>query len=279
MKKKKGKKWKIVIHCSKMRAYIASLENNCNFIWNNIDSMDYCLISFLYLKEGNMEKILQKVNKGILIDSGAFSFQHGKGKKMSLEQYTDLYCDFVKKYTSNPKIEGFFEMDIDNVIGYEEVLKLRKKLDDVSDKIIYVWHRNRSIEEFYKMCDERKGKKIAITGFNNGDIKDSQYNLFINEAHRRGCSIHILGCTRFNLIKDLNLGYNDSVDSSSWKQSAIFGYVDIPNGKGGIYKLSSFKGFKTNYKKFMLANFLSYKMIQDEYEEIDNSIPLDKLVY
>jgi hypothetical protein len=221
---------------------------------------------------------MSKVSDKMLIDSGAFSFQHGKGKHQSLDSYTDEYAAFIKRNTSNPKIEGFFEMDIDNVIGYDEVLRLRKKLTAVSDKIIYVWHRNRSIEEFYKMCDELKGKKVGITGFANGDISDGQYNLFINEAHRRGCKIHVLGCTRYSLIQTLNLGKEDSVDSSSWKQGAIFGDVDLPTKKGGNFKLTAFEGMKTNYKKFMMANYLTARAIQEYYYPIDNSIPSDKLI-
>ena len=72
-------------------------------------------------------------------------------------------------------------------------MEYRKILESVSDKIIPVWHNNRGVEDFIEMCKKYKGKKIAITGFANNDIKDSQYSLFINTAHKYGCKIHILG--------------------------------------------------------------------------------------
>jgi hypothetical protein len=261
-----------------MEVYIATLETS-DYLLDHIKEgqVRYALTSYYYLKNQSLfDRIISKVSDKMLIDSGAHSFQHGK--KVDFESYTIEYANFIKRNSSNPKIEGFFEMDVDNVIGYDQVLRLRRILNSASDKIIPVWHNNRGVEEFKKMCDERRGKKVAITGFANNDISDGQYNLFINEAHRRGCSIHVLGCTRYGLIQTLNLGKEDSVDSSSWKQGAIFGDVDLPTRKGGNFKLTAFEGMKTNYKKFMMANYLTARAIQEHYYPIDNSIPSDKLI-
>lgn len=254
-----------------MEVYLATLETS-NFILEHLNNeeLKYALVSYYYLKEKDLEDILNKVSKKLLIDSGAHSFQHGK--KIDFEKYTRDYAEFIKKNTNNPKIEGFFEMDIDNVIGYEKVLELRKILEEVSDKIIPVWHNNRGIEDFVEMCKKYSGKKIAITGFANNDIKDSQYNLFINTAHKYGCKIHILGLTRYELIKTLNLGSEDSVDSSSWKQTAIFGGINLPTNNDNIYRFKSLEGMKTNYKKYIYLNYLTAKEIQDRYDKIDNSV-------
>jgi len=184
-------------------------------ILNNIedDYLEHGLISFFYLKtEENLELVLSKC-KTLLVDSGAHSFQHGV--KIDFDEYTREYMEFIKKHTDNPKIEGFFEMDIDNVTGYEKVKEYRVLLEAVSDKIIPVWHQDRGIDDFHLMCSERSGRRISITGFSNNDIIDGQYNLFLNTAHNYGCNVHILGMTRFPLIKELNLHKDDSVDSSS----------------------------------------------------------------
>ena len=233
--------------------------------------MNFGLVSYCYLRnQQQLEEILSKINISLLIDSGAHSFQHGK--KVDFLDYTKKYAEFIKRNTDNPKIEGFFEMDIDNVVGYEKVLEYRKILEEVSDKIIPVWHNNRGVEDFVDMCKKYTGKKIAITGFANNDIKDSQYNLFINTAHKYGCKIHILGLTRYELIKDLNLGKDDSVDSSSWKQTAIFGGVNLPLTDKTIYKLSALEGLKCNYKYYIYLNYLTAKIIQDMYKEEDYSV-------
>ena len=121
-----------------MQVHIAALENACNYLLKQLekDEIKYALVSYFYLKENEFQIIVDSVSKKLLIDSGAHSFQHGK--KIDFVEYTKKYAEFIKKNTDNPKIEGFFEMDIDNVIGYEKVLELRKILEEVSDKIIPV---------------------------------------------------------------------------------------------------------------------------------------------
>lgn len=214
-----------------MRICLASLENYDTLLNNCEDKyIKYGLVSYYYLKnQETLDKILKKVDY-LLIDSGAHSFQHGK--KVSFYDYTYKYAEFIKKNTDNPQIMGFFEMDIDNVIGYKKVLELRSILEKVSDKIIPVWHNNRGVNDFIEMCKKYSGKRISITGFSNGDIKDNQYNLFINTAHKYNCKIHILGLTRYELIKSLNLGKEDSADSSTWKQCGIYGTIQLPKEDG-----------------------------------------------
>ena len=117
---------------------------------------------------------------------------------------------------------GYFEMDVDNIIGYEKVLELRKILESVSDKIIPVWHKNRGIEDFKKMCKQYSGKIIAVTGFKNEDIQDHQYLMFLKYAKKHNCRVHCLGMTRKKILDTVPFDY---VDSSSWKQASIYGKI------------------------------------------------------
>ena len=134
---------------------------------------------FYYIKKEEVFKEIIKKSELILIDSGAHSFQ--KGKKVDWVEYTKKYANWIKENDCD-KILGYFEMDVDNVIGYENVLELRKILESVTDKIIPVWHKNRGIEDFKKMCKDYQGKIIAITGFKNEDIQDHQYMMFLYYA-------------------------------------------------------------------------------------------------
>lgn len=255
-----------------MEVCLATLETS-EFVLDYIEdeSLKYGLVSYFYVKnQKKLDLILPKIKKKLLIDSGAHSFQHGT--KVDFEDYVNKYIDFIKYNTDNPKIEGFFEMDVDNVLGVDKVAEYRSKLESISDKIIPVWHNDRGIPDFINLCKTHKGRKIAITGFADNDIKDIQYNLFINTAHKYGCKIHILGMTRYELINTLNLGIEDSCDSSSWKQTAIFGGINLPTNNGGMYRLNSLEGLKTNYKKYILANYLSAKAIQEKYDKVDNSL-------
>ena len=111
-------------------------------------------------------------------------------------------------------------MDVDKVIGLERVIKLRRRLEQETDKIIPVWHKGRGIENFYRMCEEYSGRVVAITGFKNEDIKDDQYAQFLKIAWQHNCRVHCLGMTRKDILKKVPFDY---VDSSSWTQGVLYG--------------------------------------------------------
>jgi len=238
-----------------MKVFLSALEASPEFYYINskIDKYKYNLMSFYYIKKEDIFKEIIKKSDFILIDSGAHSFQ--KGKKVDWVEYTKKYADWIKA-NDNDKILGYFEMDVDNIIGYENVLELRKILESVTDKIIPVWHKNRGIEDFKKMCKEYQGKIIAITGFKNEDIQDHQYMMFLKYAKKYNCKVHCLGMTRRKILDAVPF---DFVDSSSWKQQAIYGRV----GKNKVTKEYS----KANRKNVMLHCYLDGINMQEEYEK------------
>lgn len=209
--------------------------------------MKYNLMSYYYIKSKiPLAEYIRDNTEEILIDSGAHSFQ--KGKKVDWDKYTEEYAKFIKKF-DRPNVIGYFEMDVDNIIGYPKVLELRKKLKKVSDKIIPVWHKSRGLDDFKKMCQEYSGKIIAITGFKNEDIKDEQYLMFLKYAKKYNCKVHCLGMTREKILDKVPFDY---CDSSSWVQSSIFGRIDK---KGKVSKQFSRTKreivFIENYKQGM----------------------------
>lgn len=215
---------------------------------------NYNLLSFYYIKSEKDYKSAVNVrdnSKEVLIDSGAHSFQ--KGKKVDWEEFTKEYAEFIKKF-DKPNVIGYFEMDVDNIIGYDKVLELRKILEKNSDKIIPVWHKNRGIEEYKKMCKDYSDKIIAITGFKNEDIKDEQYMMFLKYAKKYNCKVHCLGMTRKKLLDKIPFDY---VDSSSWCQKSIYGTI------GG--KKVSKEQSKTNMKKIFLENYKLGMKMQEHY--------------
>lgn len=179
----------------------------------------YNLMSYYYIRNNNFEHAvkIRDNSEEIMIDSGAHSFQFGT--KVNFEEYTREYAEFIKKFDT-PNVVGYFEMDVDNVIGYDKVLELRKILEEVSDKIIPVWHPNRGIEDFKQMCKKYKGKVISITGFAGKEVRDDQYIMFLKYAKKYNCKMHCLGMTRKKILKKVPFDY---VDSSSWLQSAVYG--------------------------------------------------------
>ena len=209
--------------------------------------MRWNLMSYFYIRgKIPLAEYIRDNSEEILIDSGAHSFQ--KGKHVDWVKYTQEYADFIKQF-DRPNVVGYFEMDVDNVIGYENVLKLRRILESVSDKIIPVWHRNRGVEEFKKMCQDYAGKVVAVTGFKNEDIQDHQYIMFLKYAKKYGCKVHCLGMTRKKILDKVPFDYTDS---SSWVQQTVYGMI---TGKGKVSREFSKKCreavFEENYRAGM----------------------------
>lgn len=204
----------------------------------------YNLMSYYYIKnKTELAELIRDNSELIMIDSGAHSFQ--KGTKVDWVEYTKQYAEFIKKF-DKPNVIGYFEMDVDNIIGYDKVLELRKILESVSDKIIPVWHKNRGIQDFKDMCRKYQGKIIAITGFKNEDIKDEQYLMFLKYAKKYNCKVHCLGMTRKKVLDKVPF---DFADSSSWKQASIFGRINGNNKKVSkeFSKVKREVVFKHNY--------------------------------
>jgi len=237
-----------------MKIFLSGLEASGEFF--DIDRMipkyKFILCSFYYLKQEIFETILRKSDE-MLIDSGAHSFQ--KGKKVDWVAYTKRYAEWIRANDCE-KIVGYFEMDVDNIIGYDKVLELRKILESVSDKIIPVWHKNRGVEEFKKMCHDYAGRVVAVTGFKNEDIQDHQYLMFLKYAKQCGCRVHCLGMTRKKILDQVPFDY---VDSSSWKQAGIYGKI-------GDRKVSR-EFSRTNRPVVLAESFKLAMQMQDHYHQ------------
>lgn len=245
-----------------MKIFLSALENGATccdgeplahyFVRSGL-KMRWNLMSYFYIKNNfELAEYIRSHSEEVLIDSGAHSFQ--KGKKVDWVQYTKDYAEFIRKF-DKPNVVGYFEMDVDNIIGYDKVLELRKILESVSDKIIPVWHKNRGVQDYKDMCKRYAGKLIAITGFRNEDIQDHQYLMFLKYAKKYGCKVHCLGMTRRKVLDEVPFDY---VDSSSWKQSSIYGRVD---GKGKVTREFSKKKREAVFKE----NYIVGMEMQDHY--------------
>lgn len=248
-----------------MKIFLSSLENGMPLkdswlqnIKNMPFRMKYNLVSYYYSRRGKaLERatFIRDNSELLLVDSGAHSFQ--KGLKVDWEKYTDEYAEFIKMF-DRPNVLGFFEMDIDVIVGYPRVLLLRKKLLKVSDKIIPVWHKDRGIKEFNSMCQEFRGGIVAISGFKNEDIRDEQYLMFLKRAKKYGCKMHCLGMTRRKILDKVPF---DFVDSSSWRQRMIFARI------GNRKVDSDWMRLKQNRDLVELENYKDGLAMQIEYED------------
>lgn len=185
---------------------------------------DVAILESFYYADERTEKLIPQLNN-FLLDSGAFTF-FSSGKKVDWNAYLERYIDFINRN----KVERFFELDIDVLVGYDKVLEFRRKLEKGTGRqCIPVWHKSRGKSEWLKMCDEYK--YVAIGGIVSKEITQKEYKYFpwfINEAHKRGAKVHGLGFTN---LKGMEQYHFDSVDSTSWTTGNRFGSIYKFNGK------------------------------------------------
>ena len=188
------------------------------------------LESFYYLRKNEEFMALAKHFGSFLLDSGAFTFMTGADKgAINWDEYVEDYARFINKHD----IKLFFELDIDSVVGLQEVERLREKLEALTGKKpIPVWHKNRGKEYFIKMSENYP--YVALGGIVTKEIPRQKYEKgfpwFIKTAHLHRCKIHGLGYTT---ILNLPKYHFDSVDSTAW----LYG-----NRGGYLYKFNPSKG-------------------------------------
>jgi hypothetical protein len=203
--------------------YLASTQNK-NATCDNFRINLSILESFYYMDEW-IERAIPML-KNFMLDSGAFTFMTSHTGNIDWNDYLEKYAAFVKKND----VKLFCELDIDSVVGYETVLKMRRFLErETGKQPIPVWHKSRGKEEFLRMCDEYK--YVAIGGIVSKEIARQEYKYFpwfIDEAHKRGAKIHGLGFTSLEGVQKYRF---DSVDSTSWTTGNRFGIVYRFNGK------------------------------------------------
>lgn len=221
----------------------------------------YILESFYYA-DSDTERLLPLFGD-FMLDSGAFTFMGGfdftasKKAQINFEEYLEKYADFIKRNN----VEKFFELDIDSVVGYEQVLKYRAKLEKLTNKqSIPVWHSTRGKSEFIKSCEEYP--YVALGGIVGGEWNSKAEQLipwFIEEAHKHGAKIHGLGYTKLSQLRKFHF---DSVDSTAWTAGNRFGYIYHFDGKT-MQKFQVPQGKRIgNPRKAALVNYIEWIKFQ-----------------
>lgn len=217
-----------------MNLYLASLENDYVTIETMINVKPlFVLGSFHYLqklKPGILQQYFSYINsddcKGFILDSGAFSMLNAKGGAESflknLDDYIENYIEFIKFWN----IKNFIELDIDPLVGYSKVLKIREKIEkEVGRKSIPVWHISRGINEWKNTV--KLYEYVAIGGIVTKEIKKKDYKKIflplLKIARSEKCNVHGLGFTG----KEINDFPFFSCDSSTWTTINRFGSMPI----------------------------------------------------
>ena len=218
--------------------------------WANNDFFDFNrLESFFYIKDER--KLIHKYNS-FLLDSGAFTFMGQQKGKIDWHQYIENYANFINTY----KVNHFFELDIDSIVGIDEVEKLRNKLELLTGKqCIPVWHKSRGLEYWKKMTKEYN--YVAIGGIVTKEIKKQEYGMFtglLQLAKKEQCKVHGLGFTNIELLKKYPFY---SVDSTTWLSGNRFGRLykftgdDIKDYKKSNCRVNSVDAAINNFNEWI----------------------------
>jgi hypothetical protein len=220
----------------------------------------YVLESFYYIQDWQLQEIPKY--KMFLLDSGAFTFMSNTKKaEVNWKEYIDSYIEFINKHD----IKYFFELDIDVVVGYENVKKITKYIEQKTNKqCIPVWHKSRGLEEWERLTKEYN--YVAIGGIVTKEIKPSEYKFFpklLQIASKNKCKVHGLGFTGKKAFK-LNFY---SVDSTNWLQNGKYGGIEYFNGKE-LVKVDAPKGKKNIYYRdryrFLVPEYIKFQKYLDK---------------
>lgn len=213
-----------------MKVCLAGTASSKDLVYSN-PLPKFLLESFYSIKEWQIPVIKQC--ELFLLDSGAFSFMNSAKKGVEItekdfDEYLDKYINFINKYD----IKYFFELDIDVIVGYDKVLELRKKLEEeTGKKCIPVFHKNRGIKEWIKMCKEYDYVAIGTSGKNDSKWTRTHPEVLykmLKIAKENNCKVHGLGYTSMTGLTKLHFY---SVDSTTWQEGSRFGVVHLFDGK------------------------------------------------
>ena len=176
---------------------------------------EYVLESFFYIRPWQIEEIPKW--KMFLLDSGAFTFMHGieaSSKPVDWDGYLSRYIDFINRNN----VQHFFELDVDSIVGYDAVKRMRARLEaETGKQSIPVWHRSRGLDEFKRLC--RDYHYIGIGGIALTHIQPREYG---NIRRVRGSGAwsggHQKGRSEFRLFQR---GQHDMDHTGQFRRAVI----------------------------------------------------------
>jgi hypothetical protein len=232
-----------------MKVYLAGA--GWEKIWLNDEFYNFHRLQTYCHLTDQEKKVIHKY-KGFLLDSGAFSFFGGK--KVDWSEYTSSYIKFINDYD----VKHFFELDIYSIIGIDNTLKLRDKIEKETGKqTIPVWHKFLGIQFYKNLCDNYKYIAIGASGMHGTEWTRKNPEILkslVDYANNKKVKVHGLGYTN---LKQLQVIKFHSVDSTSWLSGNRFGAVYNFNGQG-LDKVNKPAGKRVITNKTAKHNFTEW---------------------
>jgi hypothetical protein len=204
-----------------MKIYLAGLVSLNKEL---IQESKYKLESFFYIKD----KMKPFLDNNFLLDSGAFTFMNSNKKnKIDWNSYIDKYINYINLNN----IKYFFELDLDSIIGYNEVKKITKYIESKTNKqCIPVWHKDRGLDCWKGLIKDYN--YVSVGGIVSKEITKKNFKYLpklINMAKEENTKVHGLGFTWVDYLEYVKF---DTVDSTYWNYGNRFGFLfQFQNGK------------------------------------------------
>jgi hypothetical protein len=243
-----------------MKIYLAG--NQGHDIFKLFDYNFNKLDSFFYITKETTKNI--KNYKRFMLDSGAFTFIMSKKKvRVDIDEFTDRYIEYIK----NNEIDLFFEMDVDNVFGYEKVKQLRNKIENKTQKqSIPVFHTNRGLNDWIAMCKDYNYIALGIAGKDVSWVDWKAFYKFVMNAKEYNCKVHGLGITAMKCLQRVPFY---SVDSTTWVNAGRFGEYQWFDGEKILKRQARSLGMKVRDDKkneLLINNLLQWKKFSEYME-------------
>lgn len=219
------------------------------------------LLSYYYYNKNTPMNLLLKHSEHLLFDSGAFSLLNGNHDNINFDSFLEKYISFIKKYHKHNQVTGFIELDIGKLVGYEKVLQYRKQLENITNKIIPVWHTYLGIKEYKQMI--KNYDYVAIGGIVNKELNKKYLNTLNRYAIKHNTKIHALGMGDEKYLKKIPFY---SVDHSSYNASRWGGLFLFRDGTIIQKRLKNKKWIHDNMKQLKLKNYLESIKMQQYYK-------------
>ncbi len=221
----------------------------------------FILESFFYLEDWLFELPTFHPDN-FLLDSGAYTFiAQKKAAKVDWKGYVEKYAELIV----NRGIKYFFELDIDKLVGLDEVERLRELLERLTGKkSIPVFHRSRGQQYWLDMIQIYD--YVAIGGIVTKEIKAREHKYlrwFLQTAREKKTKVHGLGYTN---SKGLEKYPFYSVDSTSWLGS-IWAILYQFDGKAIKQVRKPENSRMTDYKILDRHNLKSWIKFQNYAED------------
>lgn len=173
-----------------------------------------------------------KEQKGVIQDSGIFTFMFGAGKGQPmtfdvLKAWQDKMIQFV---TQNELTCAMVEIDCQKILGVDQAWYFRERMREKlpHNRHINVWHFEDGVKGLDRLIEFSDYIAIGLPEWRKvkpGSFKGSiKYVTHYIKNKKPEIDIHLLGCTDVKLLRENS--FCTSADSTSWLSGVKYGSID-----------------------------------------------------